>query len=173
LTQVQAVLSSVGFDHAIANPYEFLTKGELVSGCQDLAILREAYSATVSCAKSGHTYHWNYRKAKACGRCVPCLLRRAALHAVGLDNERYGYDVVASDMTADAVASDFRALLAFVKRHPNLQEIARMLMVNGPVPLDKQMDYARVVDRLIAEVTTWLNNKAPSSIKAIAGLATT
>jgi hypothetical protein len=48
-----------------------------------------------------------------------------------------------------------------------------MLMTNGPVLLEKQMDYAGVVERLIAEITTWLNDKAPPSIMTMAGLVKT
>lgn len=172
LRQVQTILEDVGLDHSITNPYEFATKGELLSACKAPSILKEAYKTTVSCAKSGHNYHWEHRTAKSCGRCVPCLLRRAALHAVGLDDEQYGYNVVAPSMTRDSVASDLHALSAFVKRHPDSDEISRILTVNGPVPFERQSDYVAVVERLIAEVTVWLTDKAPRPILKMAGLRT-
>lgn len=169
LRQLQVILKDVGLGHDVINPYEFVTKGELLSGCKTPSILKEGYRNTVSCAKSGHNYHWEQRTAKSCGRCVPCLLRRAALHTVGLDDERYGYDVVAPSMTRDSIASDLHALLAFVKRQPDADEISRMLTVNGPVPFERQSDYIAVVERLIAEVTKWLSDKAPDAILRVAG----
>jgi 7-cyano-7-deazaguanine synthase in queuosine biosynthesis len=170
LRQVQAILDAVELDHRIENPYEFATKGELLTRCENASILREGYKLSVSCAKSGHTYHWKNRKAKSCGRCVPCLFRRAALHAVGLDDEVYGYDVVDASMSNDEIASDLNAMLAFVRRRPDANEIARILTANGPVPLEKQRDYVAVIERLIDEIISWLSGKAPRSIRELAGI---
>ena len=75
-------------------------------------------------------------------------------------------------MTKDSVASDLYALSAFVKRHPDADEISRILTVNGPVPFEKQSDYVAMVERLIAEVTVWLTDKAPRPILKMAGLRT-
>ena len=170
LAAIQEVLNAVGFTHEISNPYTFKTKGEMVTGCKSLPLLRHTYRQTVSCAKSGHTRHWDNPRAGACGRCVPCLLRRASLHAAGLDDQPYGYDVVSSSIKHDELAEDFLALLAFLKRDPNAHEIAQMLMTNGPVPIEDIADYIDLIRRLCAEVRVWLSAKAPQFIKTLAGI---
>jgi hypothetical protein len=56
------------------NPYQFKTKGEVLLGCADQTFLQGLVHESTSC---GRFARWNYRH---CGRCVPCLVRRAAFH---------------------------------------------------------------------------------------------
>ena len=81
-----------------------------------------------SCAKRGHNIHWDKSGAEIrennithCGMCLPCLYRRVALDAVGLDNtENLGTDVLngqkynINDLSQKR-AKDFRALLYFLR----------------------------------------------------------
>jgi len=63
-----------------------MTKGELLTGCKDKKLLGELIGYSTSCGKylrSGHQH---------CGRCVPCMVRRAAIHKAGIsDNTVKGY----------------------------------------------------------------------------------
>ena len=76
---IQQLLSDAGLDVRIVNPYQFKTKGEMLVGCRDQTFLSKYVGATTSCgryARSGFVH---------CGRCVPCLVRRAAFHRWGND----------------------------------------------------------------------------------------
>lgn len=68
------------------NPYQFKTKGEMLKACADQKLLTANASKTTSCGRYliyGHTH---------CGRCVPCLVRRAAFQASGVtDATKYVY----------------------------------------------------------------------------------
>ena len=70
--QVQNILNASGFNVRLLNEYSFKTKGEMLLGCSGQHLLRQLVFGATSC---GRFARYNYRH---CGRCVPCLVRRAA-----------------------------------------------------------------------------------------------
>ena len=71
----QQILDAAGLRVRLINPYQFQTKGELLAKCQNQALLKRFAIQSTSCGrflKNGY---------KHCGRCVPCIVRRAAFHA--------------------------------------------------------------------------------------------
>lgn len=83
VAMLSGVLTGVGLTNAISNPLRFKTKGEVLQLCQNQEILDATARSAVSCAKRGHKVHWTRRNATSCGRCMPCIYRRAAMHAAG------------------------------------------------------------------------------------------
>lgn len=84
---LQEIFDAADLRIDIRNPYQFKTKGEMLVGCQDQAKLIQLASSSTSCgryARSGFTQ---------CGRCVPCLVRRAAFLRWGhTDATLYRFD---------------------------------------------------------------------------------
>ena len=78
LAQLQQVLDALAIPARLERPYAFKTKGELVRECLDQGLLSELISKSTSCGRFGY---YNYTH---CGRCVPCLVRRASFIAGGL-----------------------------------------------------------------------------------------
>ncbi|WP_312840863.1 Qat anti-phage system QueC-like protein QatC [Delftia tsuruhatensis] len=78
LTQLQGVLNSLAIPARLERPYAFKTKGELIRDCLDQRLLTELISKSTSCGRFGY---YNYTH---CGRCVPCLVRRASFISGGL-----------------------------------------------------------------------------------------
>jgi len=74
---MQSILDAVEIRATIVNPYQFKTKGEMLRECKNQNILKEIASNTVSCSK------WK-RKRQQCGKCVPCIIRRAAIMTSGI-----------------------------------------------------------------------------------------
>jgi hypothetical protein len=72
LGRLTDVLNKLGVPVRFDNPYQALTKGEMLQNCLDQQALLELATASTSC---GRFQHYNYRH---CGRCVPCQVRRAA-----------------------------------------------------------------------------------------------
>lgn len=72
IEMIQSIFDNVGFKMKFTNPYQFKTKGQMVSECKDKNILADIVDSTVSCS------HWK-RKHQQCGYCVPCMIRRASL----------------------------------------------------------------------------------------------
>ena len=77
LGKIQEIFDGVGIGVSIENPYQFKTKGEMITECSNAAKLEKMVSDTVSCS------HWKrnrrLKNKKQCGTCVPCLIRRASL----------------------------------------------------------------------------------------------
>jgi hypothetical protein len=71
---LQRLLENAGLRVSIKNPYQFKTKGEMFSECKDQALLKRRVCDSTSCGRFRRMAH------RHCGRCVPCLVRRAALH---------------------------------------------------------------------------------------------
>lgn len=101
---LQQLLDGAELRVHVENPYQLKTKGEMLRECMNEPLLRAHASETTSCGRFkqfGYTH---------CGRCVPCLVRRAAFRAsdikdktkyvyvdLGLDNKDYaGFDDVRS-----------------------------------------------------------------------------
>lgn len=175
LNQLQTILNGLGLSHQLRNPLLPKTKGEVVHHCQNQTLLRQAVLDTVSCAKRGHKRTWVNRQAKGCGRCMPCIYRRAALHKIKFDQETYGVNICDGDIdvsdSASEAADDLRACLSFLKRDPTENQIARMLVSNGPLSPDEAITHAATVDRAMDEIRALLNDKGTSEIKRLAGLA--
>lgn len=171
LSQLQRILDGLNLTHPLVNPHLPKTKGEVIQECRNATLLQRAGSDTVSCAKRGHKRTWINRQAKGCGRCMPCIYRRAALHRIGIDQETYGVnickgDVDVSDKTSVA-ADDFRALLSFLNRNLTKSEIARMIVTNGPLVLDDAIAHAATVDRAMNEIRSLLAEKGTPKVRRL------
>jgi hypothetical protein len=65
----------------IENPYWEKTKGEMVQGCANPALLKQLVSVTLSCASPAKG-RWQGHGTQHCGYCLPCLIRRASLASI-------------------------------------------------------------------------------------------
>ncbi len=168
------VLSGVGLNHALSNPLALKTKGEVVTGCLNRGLLAGLAPLTVSCAKRGHKVTWPNRNAASCGRCMPCIYRRAALHAGGLDTETYGADICRGEVDLDdpglEAPNDLRALFSFLRADHSAHRIGSMLMANGSLDASRVAGSADLVRRTMEEVRALLRDKATVEIRRRAGI---
>lgn len=167
ISSINRVLSMAGIPHVVRNPYYFKTKGEMVKECVGQEALKLGIPSTNSCGKAGRKQYWANKKARACGVCVPCLLRRAALNVAGLDSGVYGNEAFSGDPTDYA---DLHALMGLVYAKPSQNEIKRRLMANGRIPLSELSQHADVVQRMIQEVTAWVAAKGSAKVCKLAGV---
>lgn len=87
LKYFQQLLDNAGLLVKIENPYQDKTKGEMLANCLNQDILKSYASQTTSCGR------YRVHKHQHCGRCIPCLVRRAAFKEWGIrDNTIYKYD---------------------------------------------------------------------------------
>lgn len=99
LTQISTLWREVGLMHPLHNPYQNLSKGELLAQCRHRTLLKSLAPLTVSCARPVAS-RWHGGRFGSCGYCYPCLMRRAALHRLGWDEgEDYLLDVLAAPET--------------------------------------------------------------------------
>lgn len=83
LEMMQRLFDALQFETTIKNPFEYKTKGEMLAECADPAFA--ASVDTMSCSRPA-TRNATLEGAgrRHCGRCVPCIIRRAALKRAGL-----------------------------------------------------------------------------------------
>jgi hypothetical protein len=112
LHQLQAIWSEVGINTILTNPYQYTTKGELLSACRDQPTLRRVVGESVSCGR------FRTFKHSHCGRCVPCLVRRAAFLRAGIPDStpRYYFDDLRVS-GRDSGANDIGAVAAAYLRY--------------------------------------------------------
>jgi hypothetical protein len=89
MRRLQDLIDAADLRVRLVNPYILKTKGEMLSGCADRAFLLSHAGETTSCGRYARTAFTQ------CGRCVPCLIRRASFHAAGITDATlaYKYDI--------------------------------------------------------------------------------
>ena len=87
IRQIQNILEASGLHVKLSNGYQVRTKGEMLLECTNQDLLGQLAFETNSC---GRYTRFNYHH---CGRCVPCLVRRAAFLRAGMEDEtKYVYE---------------------------------------------------------------------------------
>jgi hypothetical protein len=129
LDTLRSVLNDLGLKNSLLNPLRLKTKGECVTGCRDQALLSSLVLKTVSCSHGTRRQEWKRKKATNCGYYIPCLFRRASLHAAKLDSGKdYGIDVCSDELTVDSdrtSADDLRALTSALRHFGNEAQIRK------------------------------------------------
>jgi hypothetical protein len=102
---VHKLFDAAGLRVRMENPYQLKTKGEMLKECADKKLLSAHALQTTSCGRyliHGHTH---------CGRCVPCLVRRAAFRASGMtDTTKYVYKDLSRDDDDHSGFDDVRSV---------------------------------------------------------------
>jgi hypothetical protein len=153
IRHLQNVLDAGALRVQLKNPYQFLTKGEMLKGClsQDY-ITAHAHQAT-SCGRFVRT---GYRH---CGRCVPCLVRRSAFHHAGLtDATDYKYKTLKRNDRDHSKFDDVRSTaiaIATVEQEGLDAWLGASLMANT---ISDPKPYKDVIGRGIKELAEFLKS---------------
>ena len=154
LSLVQEIWDAVGIPAEIKNPFAQTTKGEMIAHCLDPQRLRKIADRTVSCGK------WK-RHGIQCGRCVPCLIRRASFHAAQWPDKTQ-YDNLGANLqqvlSDEVKRDDLMAMILAAHRLPTT-DVAAWVAKTGPLPQDNNIRNALVdvVHRGMREVRDFLN----------------
>lgn len=149
LRQIQGVWDAVGLSVEMVNPYQHRTKGEMLVECADQDLLQKLASRSTSC---GRFARYGY---KHCGRCVPCLVRRAAFERWGIsDATQYKY----GNLTVQRDFDDVRSLAMACLR---VQAVGVERWASGAInhaELGDPQPYLEMVDRGIEEARVLLRS---------------
>jgi len=152
LTAIKEIFESVGIKANIINPYQFLTKGEMIQSCRDQNALQTVIADTVSCS------HWK-RKNQQCGCCVPCLIRRAAIAKGGLQEPAfYRFQDLRTILSNDERRDDLFALMCAVDQLKK-RAIGPWIIDSGPLPADHIDDFKGVFVRAVREVESFFHGE--------------
>ncbi|GKW16700.1 hypothetical protein PEC301937_26490 [Pectobacterium carotovorum subsp. carotovorum] len=118
---LQEIFDAVKIKVSIKRPYQGFTKGQMIKNCKNKETLATFIGNTTSCGRFGY---YNY---KHCGRCVPCLVRRAAFLSAGINDstekqyvfEDLGNSKSAREKGANDIGAVARACLLFRKNGIN------------------------------------------------------
>lgn len=189
---VNEIFNGLGINTSVENPYEFKTKGEMLLPNRNDNFLKSLVELSNSCGKGGHKRYWfkyfNHRVNNGilrkspghCGKCMPCIYRRAATNKVGWDDElNYGDNIFdqinwrwATSNRKNKRMKDVQTFLQFLSVKKNKDDIKKELLINGSLPLDKIDQYADVVVRTIQELETWIHdNSNATNYQVIKNLA--
>lgn len=166
LNAVRDAIGAVGFCNPITNPLEDKTKGEVLQDCRDRTALLRLARETVSCSHPSRRAIWRRRSARNCGYCVPCLIRRAALHRVGQDDgAEYGLDACAGELDLEApVAADLRAALDCLDQVRARAAIEERVEMTGPLG-DRLATAVDVVARGLDELRALVRDKGDAAMR--------
>lgn len=152
LGELETILGAAGVNVQVTNIFEHKTKGEMLAECADPDIQALA-AQSYSCGKGK-------RLNGQCGRCVPCLIRRAAFHCAGLqDGSAYVADITRSAKNDDVLAA--RIATARVQASTPT-EVARWATMSGPLPANpaRRQNITGAVTRGLAEMADFLDGVA-------------
>ncbi|SCZ73907.1 7-cyano-7-deazaguanine synthase (queuosine biosynthesis) [Epibacterium ulvae] len=155
LSQLQELFSRVGIRANIGNPFWTLTKGEMMKNAALTADDQRHACQTVSCGK------WK-RKSEQCGRCLPCLIRRASFHKAGIvDSTPYTYSIPQNFAERDGTKKDdLMAVIRSVRQTTKKQRLVNALK-SGPLPIDstERRAWLSVYERGLEEMGDFLTSQ--------------
>ncbi len=164
MAHMAELLTNLGLNHDIINPFRLHTKGELLDASADGRLVAELAPETVSCSHP-EAVRWQggveASRQDNCGTCFPCLIRRASLHAIGVDDaDEYGVDVFKTPALLDpnltrVRGASLRAVLDNLRR-PD-PPVARVL-ANGRIPGAEAPLFHGVHLRGREELRRWLSS---------------
>jgi hypothetical protein len=151
IASLAEVLERVGLAVPLENPYRWRTKGEMLETCLNASLIERIAPRSYSCGKGK-------RLNQHCGRCVPCLIRRAAFHHASIvdTTSYYAADLAASVQSDDVFAARFASVAA------SRRGVAQWASEAGPLPDDDgaRAAYVDVVRRGISELEAYLQTIA-------------
>ena len=164
LNYYREIIAALGLTIEICNPYEKMTKGEMVQRCSDKDYLMNIVAHSNSCGKRNmHQVMYDNHYASHCGHCMPCMYRKAAMIGEH-DNTIYGNRFITLyNKKGDKVAEDFFAMLNFLKEDLTHEQIRRELRIAGMSRFSDLDDYVDLVIRTRAELSAMIradNNTA-------------
>lgn len=149
IASIQQLFDAVGIPCQIINPYQFKTKGQMAYQCLNKQLLTEIVESTVSCS------HWK-RANQQCGVCVPCIIRRASLHAGGINRDAgYTFQSLAKVMNEIDRRDDLIALRIAIAQKFTLK-IGTWVAKSGPLPVAAFNNFKQVFMEGLNEVENYL-----------------
>lgn len=146
---LQSLITSLGIDVSFINPFQMLTKGEMMKTCKDINYLNAHYKDTLSCSHPDQG-RWTKDAAGHCGECLPCTIRRAAIKAAGLvddSNYRHNYD---TNKGVESLRS-YKLGLATPK------DSYAAIQMSGPIT-ERQDEYVRLYEEGIKELKNFIDS---------------
>ncbi|MEH7302652.1 Qat anti-phage system QueC-like protein QatC [Neobacillus drentensis] len=76
---LKQLINNLNLEVDIENPYQYITKGEMILECLNLEFLKENIGETMSCSHPDQGRMKGDTATSHCGNCLPCVIRRASI----------------------------------------------------------------------------------------------
>ena len=151
------------FGFSISNPFWNKTKGEMAAECLNKEALIIALGQSYSCS-SVNNVSIHSGKSNHCGHCLPCIIRRAAMHKAFGDFDPSVYmDTNVTELVnnREAKGEQIRSFQYAIERLKNNPE-AKDALIHKPGPLEMDDAYltelANTYYRGLIEVDQWIQD---------------
>lgn len=149
---IQKIVNCLGMDVYFKNPYQFKTKGEMLSECKNFDFVKKNVNCTMSCSHPNSGRYQGNGKPGHCGTCLPCFIREAAeLKAYGELITEY------REPFSNATLSTLRCLKLRIKTF-NEKNVLTEIEKNGQLTKNLS-EYSDLYIRSIKELKQLLNFK--------------
>lgn len=121
-------MTGLGLDIKVNNPYWNKTKGEMATECKNQDILFDTMKLSFSCSSPGKA-RWKGLSQQHCGYCVPCIIRRAAMHkAFKSDSSLYTVTSISemqrkNDIGTGIQLRSFQYAIDKIKKNPGIEKL--------------------------------------------------
>lgn len=92
MKMLQELITELGLQVKISNPFQFKTKGEMILECRDRMFLQEVLDKTMSCSHPDVGRYQGMKTTMHCGYCLPCTIRRASIQKGRLQDTSTYFD---------------------------------------------------------------------------------
>lgn len=151
--RLQALWDDLGIGATFDSPYKYRTKGEILSQCLDQPLMRRLLARTTSCGKYG-------RLNEHCGRCVPCLVRRAAFFEAGIPDPTLSYRY--GNLVTNAPSGNANDAQAVAVAYLRYMSAGIGGLAGGALSFadpDARVEYQRVLEAGITELGNYLRHE--------------
>jgi len=149
MQMLQELLEGLDIGARLLMPYRFKTKGEMLTECADQAILAKYACDTTSCGRF-RTYNRMH-----CGRCVPCMVRKAAIQHWGhADTTNYKFSSLSSSGKTSADDPMAVACAVLAAEQSGVDSFLGATLSFAP-QVDRQ-HYRRVIEQGLSELAVLL-----------------
>lgn len=139
------LLKNLSIEHDIENPFQFMSKREVVEKVGKTSSFQELYFETISCSHPCNGRWTKLSQPRNCGYCYPCLIRKASL--IGQEKDLTPYDPMRFASVEEVLetstirANDIKALIAAEHRYKMLDDrkLKRLIHATGPID-DENID---------------------------------
>lgn len=149
MQQLQELLNALELDISLKNPFQQMTKGEMMKTCKDIEFLNCHYQYTLSCSHPDQG-RWTGEDVGHCGECLPCTIRRAAIKSAGLVDStiyRHNYDTPIGKVMLNSYK------LGLITPRDSYSAI----QMSGPIT-EKNKEFASLYERGIDEIKNLIDN---------------
>jgi len=175
LNHYNRILQKLGIKHTVENFFAFKTKGEIVQMVKKLNAFIKGAGRTISCSHPMRGAKGVPGRPRNCGYCFPCLIRRASLNNVEINDEyldtfikdyKISTGFIRNSKFADpdnGRTKDLKAVLFALHeylKNGNIDYYINKMINLGGLNLDDIQKFARVYTRSMEEIKEMIERQA-------------